>query len=156
MEITVKKMNRFLMFKLPSAFLCGVKLKELKNDKAVVTVTHKWINQNPFKSMYFAVQSMAAELSTGALVIKKIQECGKPISMLVTNHNGKFTKKAVGKIRFNCEDGNLINKALKQTIETGEGQTIVMKSTGINEEGEQVSAYEFEWSVKLKSSKKKR
>jgi hypothetical protein len=152
MEVTVKKLNRFLMFKLPSAYFCGVKLKELEAAKAVVTVTHKWINQNPFKSMYFAVQSMAAELSTGALVIKKIQECGKPISMLVTNHNGKFTKKAVGKIRFICEDGNLIDDALKQTIETGEGQTIIMKSIGINEEGEQVSAYEFEWSVKVKSS----
>jgi len=155
MEVTVKKMNRFLMFKLPSAFLCGVKLRELDSEKAMVTVTYKWINQNPFKSMYFAVQSMAAELSTGALVIKKIQECGKPISMLVTNHSGKFTKKAVGKIRFTCADGNLIDEALKRTIETGEGQTILMKSIGINENEEQVSVYEFEWSVKLKNIKKK-
>lgn len=150
MEVTVKKMNRFLMFKLPSAFLCGVKLKDLTNTQAVVTVTHKWINQNPFKSMYFAVQSMAAELSTGALVIKKIQECGKPISMLVTNHNGKFTKKAVGKIRFICEDGSLINEVLKQAIKTGEGQTVIMKSVGIDEDGDIVSTYEFEWSVKVK------
>jgi len=155
MEVTLKKMNRFLMFKLPSAFLCGVKLKDLTNEKAVVTVTHKWINKNPFKSMYFAVQSMAAELSTGALVIKKIQECGSPISMLVTNHQGRFTKKAVGKIRFVCNDGYLINKVLKQAIKTGEGQTVTMKSIGIDEDGEQVSIYEFEWSLKLKSSKKK-
>ena len=155
MEVTVKKMNRFLMFKLPSAYLCGVKLKDLTNEQAVVTVTHKWINKNPFKSMYFAVQSMAAELSTGALVIKKIQECGSPISMLVTNHQGRFTKKAVGKIRFVCEDGNLINEVLKQAINTGEGQTVTMKSFGINEDEEQVSVYEFEWSLKLKSSKKK-
>ena len=155
MEVTVKKMNRFLMFKLPSAFLCGVKLKDLNNEKAVVAVTYKWINQNPFRSMYFAVQSMAAELSTGALVIKKIQESDKPISMLVTNHQGRFTKKAVGKIRFVCEDGNLINTVLKQAIKTGEGQTVTMKSVGIDEEGEQVSVYEFEWSLKLKSSKKK-
>ena len=150
MEITVKKMNRFLMFKLPSAFLCGVRLKELKNEESVVTVTHKWINQNPFKSMYFAVQSMAAELSTGALVIKKIQECGKPISMLVTNHNGKFTKKAVGKIRFICKDGNLIDKALMQTIETGEGQTVWLNSKGINKNGVEVSDFNFEWSIKVK------
>ena len=155
MEETVKKINRFLMFKLPSAYLCGVKVKDLTNDKAVVTVTHKWINQNPFKSMYFAVQSMAAELSTGALVINKIEECGSPISMLVTNHKGSFTKKAIGKIRFVCEDGNLINEVLKKAIKTGEGQTVVMKSIGIDEEGEQVSIYEFEWSLKLKSSKKK-
>lgn len=151
MEVTVKKMNRFLMFKLPSAYLCGVRLKILDYNIAVVTVKYKWFNQNPFNSMYFAVQSMAAELSTGAIVIKKIQESDRKISMLVTNHTGAFTKKAVGVITFTCSDGKLIDEALKRTIETGEGQTIKMKSVGINEAGEQVSVYEFEWSVKLKS-----
>ncbi len=153
MSVTVKKMNRFLMFKLPSAYLCGVRLKELDDSKTIVTVTHRWINQNPFNSMYFAVQSMAAELTTGALVIKKIKESGKQISMLVTNHNGTFTKKAVGKIVFTCTDGYLIDAALQRTIETGEGQTILLKSLGVNQNNEQVSAYEFEWSVKLKSKK---
>ena len=153
MEVTVKKMNRFLMFKLPSAYLCGVKLKELDSSRAIVTVTHKWINKNPFQSMYFAVQSMAAELTTGAIVIKKIKESGNNISMLVTNYTGRFTKKAVGKITFTCNDGFLIDEALKRTIATGEGQTIIMKSIGLNEQGEQVSEYEFEWSIKLKTKK---
>jgi len=152
MEVTVKKMNKFLMFKLPSAYLCGVRLIKLQNEKAIVSVRYRWINQNPFNSLYFAVQSMAAELTTGALVIKKIKESGRKISMLVTNHSGAFTKKAVGKITFTCTDGNLINEALKRTIETGEGQTIKMKSVGINEIGEQVSSYEFEWSVKLRGN----
>ncbi|MFD1293603.1 DUF4442 domain-containing protein [Lutibacter holmesii] len=153
MEVTVKKLNTYLMFKLPSAFLCGVRLKELENNKAVVAVKYKWINQNPFNSMYFAVQSMAAELATGAIVIKKIQESGAKISMLVTNHSGAFSKKAVGKISFICNDGVLIDAALKKTIETGEGQTIQMKSIGVNEAGEQVSSYQFEWSIKLKPKK---
>lgn len=153
MVVTAKQMNRFLIFKLPSAYLCGVRLKELDNSKSIVTVTHRWINQNPFNSMYFAVQSMAAELTTGALVIKKINESGKQISMLVTNHNGTFTKKATGKITFTCTEGHLIDEALQKTIETGEGQTILLKSVGVNENNEQISAYEFEWSVKLKSKK---
>ena len=74
MEVTVKKIKRFLMFKLPSAYLCGVRLQEIDASKSIVTVKYKWINQNPFNSMYFAVQSMAAELTTGAIVIKKIGE----------------------------------------------------------------------------------
>lgn len=146
-------MNRFLMFKLPSAYLCGVRLKELSTQKAVATVTYKWMNQNPFNSMYFAVQSMAAELTTGAIVIQKIQESGEKISMLVTNHSGAFTKKAIGKITFTCNDGNLIDDALKRTIKTGEGQTIKMKSFGVDAQGDQVSAYEFEWSIKLRAKK---
>lgn len=153
MKVTVSKMNKFLMFKLPSAYLCGVRLKELESTKAVVSVKYQWFNQNPFKSMYFAVQSMAAELTTGAIVIKKIQESGEKISMLVTNHSGAFTKKAVGKILFTCNDGILIDEALKRAIETGEGQTIQMKSIGVDEQGDQVSSYQFEWSIKLKSKK---
>ena len=145
-------MNRFLLFKLPSAFLCGVKLKELDNTKAIAKVTYRWLNQNPFKSMYFAVQSMAAELTTGAIVTKKIRESGEKISMLVTHHTGTFTKKAIGRITFTCADGLLIDEALAQTIKTGEGQTIVMKSIGVDEAGDQVSVYSFEWSIRLKSN----
>lgn len=150
MELSAKNLNRFLMFKLPSAFLCGVSLKEIDNKKAITTVTHRWINQNPFNSMYFAVQSMAAELATGALVIKKIKESKRPISMLVTNHTGSFFKKATGQITFTCLDGDLIQSALDETIKTGLGQTIKMKSVGVNKNGEVVSAYEFEWGVRLK------
>lgn len=151
MEMTAKNFNRFLLFKLPSAVLCGVKLREINQQQAVVTVKHRWINQNPFNSMYFAVQSMAAELATGALVIKKIRESNKSISMLVTNHTGSFSKKANGKITFTCNDGDVIQQALDETIKTGLGQTIRMKSIGINENGDEVSSYEFEWSVRLKS-----
>lgn len=154
MRITVSKLNKFLLFKLPSAYLCGVRLRTMDNNKATVTVKHKWINQNPFKSMYFAVQSMAAELSTGAIVIKKIQESKKSISMLVTHHSGSFSKKAVGKITFTCLDGNLIDEALQKTISTGKGQTFTMKSTGVDETGTTVSKYEFQWSIKLKTPKK--
>lgn len=153
MELTASKLNKYLMFKLPSAYICGVRLKELDNSKAMVQVRHKWINQNPFRSLYFAVQSMAAELSTGALVIKKIQETGKPISMLVTGHSGTFSKKAVGKIQFRCVDGAQIDTILDVAVKTGVGQKIVLKSTGKDEAGDIVSEYEFEWSIKLKSKK---
>jgi hypothetical protein len=37
-------------------------------------VKHRWINQNPFNSMYFAVQAMGAELATGALVMYQIKK----------------------------------------------------------------------------------
>ncbi|GGD27657.1 thioesterase [Hyunsoonleella pacifica] len=138
------------MFKLPSAYLCGVRVKYLDDEKCIIKVKHKWINQNPFKSMFWAVQGMAAELSTGALMIGKIQESGKKVSMLVTTNNATFTKKATGKITFTCNDGHLIDEALKKTIETGAGQTIWMKSVGVNEEGVEVSTFNFEWSVKVK------
>ena len=101
--------------------------------------------------MFWAVQGMAAEFSTGTLVSNYIQESGKKISMLVASNNANFTKKATGKITFTCEDGHKIGEALKLAIATGEGQTIWMKSVGVNEEGAEVSVFNFEWTIKLKS-----
>lgn len=151
MKLTPSKLNTYTMFKLPSAYICGVRTKSISNQNCVVTVKHKWINQNPFKSMFWAVQGMAAEFSTGALVIAKIQESGQKISMLVTTNKAFFTKKATGKITFTCNDGNKIDQAIAQTIKTGEGQTVWMQSQGVNEDGVVVSTFDFEWSIKLKT-----
>jgi hypothetical protein len=150
MKISVSKLNKFLFFKLPSAFICGVRVKHIDDSKCVVTVKHRWVNQNPFNSIYFAVQAMAAELSTGALVMNYIQKSDKKISMLVANNKGNFTKKATGKITFVCSDGHLAEQAIQEAISTNEGQTFWMKSIGTNEKGEQVSEMDFEWSVRTK------
>lgn len=150
MEFTPTKLNVFLFFKLPSAFWCGVRTKVINENNCVVTVKHRWFNQNPFKSMYFAVQAMAAELSTGALVMLHIKKSNRNISMLVANNKGNFSKKATGRITFTCNDGHLITEAIKKTIATGEGQTFWMKSIGMDQKGDQVSEMDFEWSVRLK------
>ena len=150
MEFSPLKMNTFLFFKLPSAFWSGVRVKVITPEKCVATVTHKWFNQNPFKSMYFAVQAMAAELTTGALVMYQIKKSGKSISMLVANNKGNFSKKATGKITFTCNEGHLIEEAIKKTIATGEGQTIWLKAIGVDEKNDQVSEMDFEWSVRIK------
>ena len=150
MAASPSKFNTFTFFKLPSAWWCGVRLKYIDEKKAITTVKHKWVNQNPFKSMFWAVQGMAAELSTGAMVIDQIQQSGRKISMLVQNNNAYFGKKATGRITFTCEDGHLIADAIQKTIETGEGQKFWMKSVGVNEDGVEVSVFNFEWTIRLK------
>ncbi|MFS4457153.1 DUF4442 domain-containing protein [Maribacter sp. 2304DJ31-5] len=150
MVVNTRKFNTFTFFKLPSAWWCGVRLRYIDENKAVVTVKHGWFNQNPFKSMFWAVQGMAAELSTGAMVMAQIRSSGQRISMLVQNNNANFSKKATGKITFTCQDGHLIKEALDKTIANGEGQTIWMKSVGVNEDGTIVSTFNFEWTLKLK------
>jgi len=151
MKLTPSKLNTVLMFKLPSAFLCGIRAKFIDDKRCVVKVKHRWINQNPFKSMFWAVQGMAAELTTGAMLTSKIRESGKNISMLVANNNASFTKKATGIITFECSEGHLIDTAITKAIETGEGQTIWMNSNGVNVDGIQVSSFNFEWTIKLKN-----
>ena len=150
MNITPRKLNVYLMFKLPAAFFTGVRTKYIDNSKCTVTVKHRWINQNPFRSMFWAVQGIAAELSTGALVMQKIKQSGKNISMLVVTNNATFLKKATGRITFECTQGHLVDEAIKKTIATNEGQSIWMQAKGINEDGVEVSNFNFEWTLKLK------
>lgn len=138
------------MLKLPSAWISGVRLKLLEKNKCVTTVKFKWINQNPFGSMYFAVQAMAAELSTGALVLSEIKTRKYKTAMLVAQNKAVFSKKAVGRIYFTCLDGHLVAPAIDEAFKTGEGQTFWMKSTGMNEKDEIVAVFDFQWTVKVK------
>ncbi len=154
MKWSPSKLNSYLFLKLPSAYWTGVRVQEITEDRCITTVKHRWVNQNPFRSMYFAVQAMAAELSTGALVMYHIQKSGAIISMLVARNNSIFTKKAVGRIRFECTEGAEVSAAIEAAIATGEGQTFWMKSIGKNEKGEPVSEMNFEWTIKVKPPKK--
>lgn len=153
MEFTPFKLNAFTFFKLPSAFWSGVRVKTISSEICQTTVKHSWFNQNPFKSMYFAVQAMAAEFTTGALVMYCIKQSGKDISMLVAQNKAVFTKKATGKITFTCNQGNLIADIIQKAIDTNEGQTVWLTSFGLNEKGEQVSEMKFEWTLKARNKK---
>lgn len=153
MEFTPFKLNAFTFFKLPSAFWSGVRVKSISPEMCQTTVKHGWFNQNPFQSMYFAVQAMAAEFTTGALVMYQIKKSGKDISMLVAQNKAIFTKKATGRILFTCNQGNLIGEVIQKAIETNEGQTVWLTSIGVNEIGEQVSEMQFEWTLKARNKK---
>ena len=154
MILSPRKLNFFLSFKLPSAFLCGVRALSIDEKRCKVTVRHRWINQNPFNSIFWAVQGMAAELSTGALVMLHIRNSSQPISMLVTSNKASFSKKAKGRVYFVCSEGDKVKQIVKRAIETGEGQTFWMHSIGKDQDGTVVSNFEFEWSIKLRKEPK--
>ena len=150
MKFTPTKVNFFNFFKLPLAFFGGVKVKSITDNEVVVTIKHRWINQNPFKSMFWAAQGMAAEMATGVLVMKAIKASNKKVSMLVSHQEADFFKKATGKILFTCCGGNQIKEAIQKSIETAEGQIVRLTSKGENEDGIIVSSFLFEWSLKVK------
>jgi hypothetical protein len=139
-----------MFFKLPSAWWSGVRLHSLNESECIVKVKHSWINQNPFKSMFWAVQGMAAEMTTGAFLTREINLSGENISMLVSNNTAKFTKKATGKIRFVCNKGLEVKKLIQKAVDTGDSQTLWIDSTGYNEDNLVVSHFSFEWSVKTR------
>ena len=144
------KFRMFLLTKLPSAYFSGIRVKELNENRCVVTVPFKWFSQNPFRSTYFACLSMAAEMSTGALAMAYLYKRDPAVSMLVVKTEGEYFKKAVGKTTFICEDGLLINQTIEESVATGEGKTVRVKTIGKNNEGEIVAEFFITWSFKAK------
>ena len=144
------KYRLFMLSKLPMGFISGLKVVELNESKAAVAVRFKWMNQNPFRSIYFAVLSMAAELSTGILAFGQVFQRKPAVSMLVVKVEAEFYKKAVGTFIFTCTEGNKIADAVEQTIATGEGVTIQCVSVGLNDANDEVARFIFTWSFKAK------
>lgn len=150
MSLKPSQINKFTLFKLPSVFFTGVRVREISGKHCTVTAKLQWITQNPFKSMFWAVQGMAAELATGALVMSYIRESNAKVSMLVANNKANFSKKARGRITFTCNDGLAIKEAIEKTVANGEGQTCWMTAKGVDQDGDVVSTFEFEWTVRRK------
>jgi hypothetical protein len=143
----------FLLVKLPIALITGIRVRSLDSKTSVVTVPFKWLSQNPFRSIYFASQSMAAEMSTGVLSMMAIQGCDPAVSMLVTKLDAVFTKKASSRVYFRCADGDAIMAAVEQTLKTGEGISVLCTSIGTLQDGTEVSRFHIEWSFKARVKK---
>lgn len=145
------KFRLFLLGNIPSAFLCGIRIAEVDGQRCTATIPYRWYTRNPFKSIYFACLSMAAEMATGGLAMAHVYKRKPPISMLVLMMEASFSKKATGLTRFTCTDGAAIKAAVEQAISTGEATTIRVRSHGTNAAGETVAEFFITWSFKVKT-----
>ena len=144
------KFSFFLISKLPLAYFAGLKLKEIDSQKSIVTAPYNFLNKNPFKSIYFAVLSMAAELSTGILALMHVNKKDKKISMLVIEMQSKFYKKATTKVKFICENGNEISNAIDKAINNDRAEVIITNSKGFDMNGVCVAEFSITWAFKAK------
>lgn len=141
----------FLILKLPIAWMSGLKIRELSEARARVSMRYGFWNKNPFNSMYFACQAMAAEMSTGILALGHTDNQSVKISLLVKELNSTYKKKAVGAIEFICEDGLAVKDAVERASKNDEPILCKMISHGYDEKGDCVSSFEILWTFKRKS-----
>ena len=144
------KSRLFLFTRLPSAYFAGVRVRETDEKKCMVSVPYKWFSRNPFRSTYFACLSMAAEMSTGVLAMMHSYQRRPAVSMLVVKMESGYFKKATGRTYFTCENGQEIQSAIDMAITSGAAQSCVTRSTGVNEQGEQVASFTITWSFKAR------
>ena len=96
--------------------------------------------------MFWAVQGMAAELTSGVLLMREIERKVQSLCCLL-NSRPAFLK-AKGKIRFTCDQVKDAKELIDKAISLGDGQRHWFTSIGLDENGDEVSRFQFHWSVK--------
>lgn len=148
--------NAFFVAKVPVLAFIGASVAKINRIECQVDLPFSWRSQNPFNSIYFGAQSAAAELSTGALVLRAIADLGlgpESISMLVVSMDAKFGKKAKSLTSFYCGQGEEIHDAVLRASR-GEDVTLEVETVGRMADGAEVSRFRFVWAVKAKSPEK--
>ena len=152
--LLLKRFNSTLLFKavsilkLPLALITGLKIEKCKGDECVTSVGLKHLNKNPFGSTYFAVLSMAAELSTGALALTAVEGIHPSVALILTNMKADFIKKAIGRTTFTCSEGKKLFNAVNVAVATQEPRVQTVSTFGCDINGEMVARFEFTWSFK--------
>ncbi|MBI0325540.1 thioesterase [Burkholderia plantarii] len=142
--------NAFIPAKVPIAWIAGVKLQYLDDRSCRTAVRYGWLNRNPFNSLSWAVEGMAAEFSTGALCVARLRKSERRISLLLVGLEANFSKKAVGRIVFRCDDGEAVDAVLRDVVADSVPRTLRMRSIGTDEQGDRVGEFFFTWSFKAK------
>lgn len=155
-KLSRKITNRFLfffylLFNLPMGWIAGLRIREINSDRCLTSVPFKWLNKNPFRSTYFAVQSMAAELSTATACLLAVQGHKPSVAFIIVDLKANFTKKATGRVYFTCEDCDKAFAAVEQCIKSGNPVQATFKTVGKIKDGTVVSEFEFTWSFKQRS-----
>ena len=141
-----------MLFQVPLDFISGIRLREINEESCKVSVPFRWLNKNPFKSTFWAVLGMAAEMSTGALVKMYTYKLDPSVAIIVGDCYGEFIAKAKDLTTFVCNDGKLIAETVKKAIKTGEPQKVLCETVGYSRAGEEVARFTFTWKIKRRTA----
>lgn len=151
--VSTPKFWWYLLTSLPMGWIAGLRVRSVSETECTTSVPFKWLTKNPFKSVYFAVQCMAAELSTAVPCLIAIQGHKPSIAFIIVDMKAQFHKKAIDRVYFNCTDSENAFDAVEKCIQTKEPQLATFKTTGKMKDGTVVAEFEFTWSFKQREEK---
>ena len=143
------KQRLYYLKSLPMGLVSGIKLIHLDEERSITEVPFRWCNKNPFNSMYFAVLSMAAELSTAVPVMMVLKgDDDTDIALIIVDIKAEFVKRARSTVTFECGDYLGIVNAVSELKHSGATSTVTMKTIGRDANHSEVAIFYFTWSFK--------
>ena len=78
------QVQTFTAMTMPGAWFAGLRMDEIDDKICTTSLPGGWRTQNPFKTMYWAVQGMGAELATGAVPFAISRSMSEKLRMFVS------------------------------------------------------------------------
>jgi hypothetical protein len=141
----------YLLAKLPLAACAGVRLERLDEHECVVWLPGGWRTRNPFGSTYFAAQSMAAEMSTGAPALVLTAGAATSIALILVGIRASFEKRIVGGSHFAFAELHGMKAAIDRAAAQDEPVTFTGRSVGRGADGALAAEFDVTWSFKRRT-----
>ncbi len=144
------KLNLFLLgkFKIPMLSYTGVKLIELNDNEAKVSIKLKRRTKNHLNSMYFGALAVGADVAGGIHAFYHAEKMNKKISFAFKGMNAQFLKRAETDCMFVSNDGKKVENAILLSIKTKERVNETTKVIAYNLNNEVVAEFEMIVSIK--------
>lgn len=144
------KWNLFLLgkLKIPMLSYTGVKLIELNDNEAKVSIKLKRRTKNHLNSMYFGALAVGADVAGGIHAFYYAEKMNKKISFAFKGMNAQFLKRAETDCMFVSNDGKKVENAVLLSIKTQERVNETTKVIAYNLAGEVVAEFEMIVSIK--------
>ena len=144
------KWNLFLLgkLKIPMLSYTGVKLIELNDNEAKVSIKLKRRTKNHLNSMYFGALVVGADVAGGIHAFYYAEKMNKKISFAFKGMNAQFLKRAETDCVFVSNDGKKVEAAILLSIKTQERVNETTKVIAYNLANEVVAEFEMIVSIK--------
>lgn len=144
------KWNLFLLgkLKIPMLSYTGVKLIELNDNEAKVSIKLKRRTKNHLNSMYFGALAIGADVAGGIHAFYYAEKMNKKISFAFKGMNAQFFKRAETDCVFVSNDGKKVEAAVLLSIKTQERVNETTKVIAYNLANEVVAEFEMIVSIK--------
>jgi acyl-coenzyme A thioesterase PaaI-like protein len=144
------KWNLFLLgkLKIPMLSYTGVKLIELNDNEAKVSIKLKRRTKNHLNSMYFGALAVGADVAGGIHAFYYAEKMNKKISFAFKGMNAQFIKRAETDCVFVSNDGKKVEAAVLLSIKTQERVNETTKVIVYNLANEVVAEFEMIVSIK--------
>jgi acyl-coenzyme A thioesterase PaaI-like protein len=126
------------------------KLERIDENTAVLSIRLRRRTKNHLKSMYFGALAVGADVTAGLHAFYFCEKLGVKPSFAFKSMKADFHKRAMGTVRFTCNEGQQVKQVVETAIATGERQNAFVHVEACTEDGEVVAVFEMEISVKVK------